>query len=308
MGSIMVNVMKARRVLITGGSGLLGKYLLKTAPGEYDLYPTYNRHNIPSDTRTCPIHMRLESDDSVSDAFYTARPHIVIHAAGQNSVDVCERDFEQHYNVNVCGSYRVMQQCQEHDVDRLVVVSSNAVYRGDSAPYTEDDEMDPLNAYGWAKMLAEHVACHFVHDVLVVRPILMYGWPPDGARGNWATKVVASLRGGTPMRVVDDVVTQPLYAYDCAMAIWELLYRGKSGTYNIAGSTVCSLYEFAGAVARAFGLDIGMIQPAKLSDFSGLAPRPIDTSYLLVRMINAGLMPRLMSTGLRMMKEEETGE
>lgn len=287
-------------VLITGGSGLLGKYLLASVPKKYKVYPTYHRHPIPDG-----YYMDLGSIDSMVQMFQKVRPDVVIHLAGQNSVDACENDFTSCCQINLLGTHLIIMLTNLYGA-RLVLASSNAVYHGDSPPYKEDALLSPVNTYGWCKVMMEREAKHHIDSahLTIVRPIMMYGWPPSGARGNWVTNVVNALTAEKQMRVVEDVITQPLYAADAADAIWKMVQLKWCGTCNLAGATICSLYGFAKEVARVWELDGSLIQPAQLKDFPGLAKRPKNTTYDLGKMKSLGLMPRLDTYGLQMMKAE----
>lgn len=295
------------RVLITGGSGLLGRYLLKTAPKDWDIYPTYCANKQQGKKW---IKMDMIDSASIANAFAVVQPDVVIHAAGDGRVDVVENNFHLYNAVNVCGSFKVFALAYGYKA-KMVYVSSNAVF--DSSQYARDDlaPRHPENMYGHSKHMCE-LALGEQFDfewsaqpnTLVVRPILMYGWPPKGARTNWAVKITDELSRGNHVRMVTDVVTQPLYAGDCAHAIWHLIKCDAVGNVNIGGQTVCDMYHFGRMVASAFDLDKDLILKAKLDDFPGLAPRPRDTHYNLRRMEEYGYKTMSLSTGLYHMVKE----
>lgn len=291
-------------VLITGGTGLLGKYLLATKPEDVRAYATYHRYWVPG----VEYKLELRDRDSIHYLFERTRPDVVIHTAGQGSVDICERDFTQYYNVNIGGAYRIMEECSQHGA-KFVGISTNAVFKGDAAPYDDDDELDPINMYGHSKVCMEMATNHYFKDGgwLIIRPILMYGWPNEDGRKNWANIVDEALRSGKRLKIVSDTRTQPLYARDCAEFIWQVILDGRSGTYNVAGASRLSLYEFTREVARVFGHDPGMIEPVTSDTFPNIAPRPKDTTYTLRRMIQDGYMPGSLGIGLERMRMERYG-
>jgi dTDP-4-dehydrorhamnose reductase len=292
---------RSMRVLITGGSGLLGRYLLKNAPDDVIVKATYKHHP----QLGVDWHMPMEDAERVQQVFSMTKPDIVIHTAGETSVDKCERDFHAGYGVNIGGTYRVMQACLDYGA-KFVGISSNAVYGGDGAPYNEGDPIGPVNYYGHTKVCMETATRHFFNDKcgwLIIRPILMYGWCWPGGRKNWAMRVVGKLRHNMPMKLITDTMTQPLYADDCAKAIWELATFG-SGIYNIGGATKCTLYSFGQVVADVFGLDKTLITRCSSKDFPDMAPRPYDTTYTNRKMKEAGIEPVSIFNGLRRMRRE----
>ena len=64
-------------VLITGASGLLGRYLLLTRPEWAAVTPTYFQHHLSG-----AIRMSMEEPDTIYYAFNRSQPNVVIHLAG----------------------------------------------------------------------------------------------------------------------------------------------------------------------------------------------------------------------------------
>lgn len=292
-----------RSVLITGASGLLGKYLIETAPSGIDAVGTWF-------TSFMPNGYRIDITDKVivNRVFDRVRPHAVIHCAAIGSVDYCETHWQSAWDVNVEGFSNILEAAEAYRA-KVVFVSSNAVYAGDAAPYTEESARIPVNRYGAMKREAEDLLLNYHRDYLIVRPIMLYGWPPVGGRSNWVTRVLESLRNENMTYIVDDTLTQPTYAEDCAKAIWCLLHTGKCGVYNIAGMDRMSLYDMAICVACAWGLDGKSIHPVKSSFFKDLAPRPKDTTYDLTKLWDLDIpeiRPSGLVDGLERMKSVET--
>lgn len=288
-----------KKVLITGGSGLLGRYLLRTAPDEYEVHATYCNNPVPGvrwqmDVRNCA---------QVHKVFDFVQPDIVIHAAGNGSVDRCENSLEAGYGVNIYGTYGVMCAAKECGA-KFVYISSNAVFDGKHAPYAEDDDTNPVNFYGHSKLLVERAVQRFLSDWLIVRPIMLYGWSWPGGRSNWATRVVEMLRHDKQMNVVTDIVTQPTYARDCALAIWKLLDK-DNGIWHVGGRARTWLYTYARIVASVFDLDEGLLHSVGSGYFSDLAPRPRDSTYRISKLLQAGIDMPVLREGLQRMKDEE---
>jgi dTDP-4-dehydrorhamnose reductase len=98
---------------------------------------------------------------------------------------------------------------------------------------------------------------------------------------NW----IESLSNLKPVDVVSDVLTEPLFARDCADIIWKLIKLDASGPVNVSGGVLMSLYDFAILTCEVFGLDQSLINSVKLSSLTQIAPRPNRTSYDLKRLI-----------------------
>ena len=59
----------------------------------------------------------------------------------------------------------------------MLYISTNAVFDGESAPYGEPNRVNPVNAYGRIKLACERLVQDTFERAVVIRPILMYGWP-----------------------------------------------------------------------------------------------------------------------------------
>lgn len=270
--------MTNERVLVTGASGLLGRYLLRTAPKNYNVSGTWCTTFIPSG-------YRLDVTDKVAvervwDKF---QPSIVIHCAAMGSVDYCETHWQDAWNVNVLGTRYILKVAKQNRT-KVVFISTNAVFDGENAPYSESDERCPVNRYGVLKAEAEDWVTKYVSRYLIIRPILLYGWPKTGGRGNWVTHTLDALCYSSRLHIVQDTVTQPTYVEDCANAIWGLLRLGKDGIYHIGGVNRVSLYDFVVRVAHIWNLDEKLIWPVDSDFFKDMAPRPRDTTYDLKKL------------------------
>lgn len=291
------------RVLITGGTGLLGKALLETAPAGWETAASFHKNPPPSEWRDRFLPLQLEEPDSADQLFRKVRPDIVIHAASVGSVDEAERKPEEVRRVNLEGTQRIGRACLRTGA-RLAFISSNAVFDGRRPPYEEEAPLCPINRYGAIKAETEEWIRQSGLKPLIIRPILIYGWPFAGGRDNAVTRWVASLEQGRTIRVANDIVSMPLWAADCAQAVWSALEKELSGIVHVAGQDRVRLDQFARETARAFGLDPELVVPVPSGDLGLPAPRPADTSFIIRKMQDAlGIRPLGIREGLLRMSQ-----
>lgn len=278
------------RVLLTGCSGLLGSYLLKTGDMR-DLFFT-ERFDILDET-------------AVRDAFNDFHPELVIHCAGESRVDHAEQNPGDAWRLNVHGTENLLAASYNWK-SAFVYISTNAVYEGTEAPYSEIDYCNPINVYGKTKLEAERLTLCYRYQATIIRPIFLYGWVNEGKRKNMDARVRDALNKGEHMKVCTDIFTQPTYAGDCARAIWEIAKKQKSPKeiFNVAARNKMSLFKFASEVAKVFGLDGSLLHQAKMDEFFSYAPRPKDTCFNLNKLTNNGIVLKDAQGGLQAMKEE----
>lgn len=140
------------RILLTGGSGLLGKEILKL------------------DTSVlAPSRGELDICDESAVAAYIAgtSPDVVLHAAAVTNNREIEADPSQALDVNIKGTTNIARACLGTGI-RLVYLSTDYVYKGDRGNYAETDEVLPSNLYAWTKLAGE-AAVRTVPNHLIIR-------------------------------------------------------------------------------------------------------------------------------------------
>ena len=294
------------RVLVTGATGLLGRSLIANAPRETDLFAT-SRHasSAQFEAPAVPLDLDLLETSALLGALDSIRPDVIIHAAAEGSVDAVQGHADRFAKLNVSVASQIADWCRVNS-RYLVHISSNAVFGGRSTPYADYDATNPINDYGQLKVDAEVAVSSVLPSALIFRPILMYGWPGPQARTNPVASWVSQLRMDKSLKIVEDVVSQPLACWDAAKAIWRAVGVRSSGPINASGGESLTLYEFALLTAETFELDTSLISGIQSYELDGLAPRPhctmFDNKRLTEELAITPLSPR---QGLQVMRLTE---
>jgi UDP-N-acetylglucosamine 4,6-dehydratase len=138
-------------VLITGGTGFLGKRLAVKLKDDYRviLGARDNKRNLMAQqfSGCAVIPMDVANIESVRDAVVSTRPKIIIHAAATKFVDLAEREPMECIDVNVLGSQNVARVAVDKGVGTVLGVST-------------DKASPPIrNSYGLSKALMERLFC-----------------------------------------------------------------------------------------------------------------------------------------------------
>ena len=266
-------------ILLTGATGLLGSYVVRSWRGSGNLLGIYKgNYNVPDDRNVRYLSVDVRDREKLQRIFEKYPIDVVLHAAGEARVDFCEKNYELAYSANVTGTENIAGMCRAHK-SKMVYISTNAVFDGTKPLYREEDEPNPMNSYGRIKLECEKLVGGSFDDFLIVRPILMFGWNRPQERENVATWILRKLRQGEQIKLVDDIYDNPLYALQSAECIIKLVEKNKKGVYHIGGGDVVNRYQFGLAMAEVFDLDRDLIKPVKNAYFEEIAPRPKDTSY-----------------------------
>ena len=295
-----------RRILITGGTGLLGCSLIETFPGDHEIVSTYVGNYKVEHTETVRYEkIDIRDHDSYSRLFKSFKPNVVIHTASIGSPDYAENNRQITWEINIGGTEKIVSLCEEHEA-KYVYISSNGIYDGNCAPYGESDEAKPVNYYGEIKLAGESIVKGRKIKSAIIRPNILYGWHNPSERSNIVTMAVEKLRRGDTFMGYGDVYVMPLYVEQCAEAIKKIIDENRWETFNIAGRDRVSIFEFIRTAAQVFGLDEAMVKSVGHDYFKGMVPRPRDTSYRTRKMENElKLLPLGIKEGLFKMKETE---
>ena len=168
---------KTGRVAITGGSGLLGAYVVRAFEKQCSL--TVIDRVPPADgIPYCKADIR----DLESVRVALAGHGTVVHLAALDLV--AHAAPEEFVHTNVMGTWHVLQAAREAGVGRVVICSSVAAtgldeYRADCSPLylpiDEEHPRAPIHPYATSKLLVEEVAARFLRagdmEVVCLRPV-----------------------------------------------------------------------------------------------------------------------------------------
>ena len=262
--------MKHIKILITGGSGLLGGKVAELAQARgYEVFSGY-AHNAPGFGRA--VKFNLLDGPAISETIVRLKPEIIIHSAALTDVDRCEREKELAYKINVEGM-RIVSEASKRAGSFLIYISTDYIFDGIRGMYKEGDDPHPLNYYGLTKLLGEEFC-----DGCIARSCVIYGSRPSSGKVNFALWIINSLRSNQPIDVVTDQFITPTLNSNLAAMVLEAGERHLDGTYHLTGASRISRYDFARTVARMLDLDLSLISPCRMEDMKWAAERPKDSS------------------------------
>ncbi len=263
------------KILITGGSGLLGSKLSSIAVAKgYDTYSSYCR-NRPR--YGVPVYLDITNEKQVSKVFEKTKPDVIVHLAALTDVDFCEEEKDLAWKVNAVGTRNIATFARKTRAF-MIFVSTDYVFRGDTGRYTETDTLDPVNFYGMTKVEAEKEVASAGEDWCIARPSVIFGANSLPGRLNFALWIVENLRENNPICVITDQWVSPTLNTNLSDMVLEIVDRRMTGVFHLAGATPVSRFEFAEKIAESFDLDKNLIRPTVLEDMKWKAKRPCNTS------------------------------
>lgn len=232
--------MALKKVVITGGAGLVGQNLVPRLleKGFTDIVAIdKHRTNVEVLRKHHPsiqvICADLASDDGWQDALEGCAALVIGHAQIGGLVS------EEFVRNNIVATERLLDAAISHRIPYIVHISSSVVNSIAVDDYTETKKAQE----------ALVVATGIKH--VVVRPTLMFGWF-DRKHLGWLARFMARVPV-FPIPGSGNYVRQPLYAGDFCNVIVAAIERETTGAYNISGQEKINYVDLIRAVKEASG-------------------------------------------------------
>ena len=216
-------------ILITGGTGILGKELIKLFPDS--IHPTHKE-------------LELSDKDRVLKFVQNNTIDVIIHAAALTGVRECEQDKSKAWKYNVTGTENLVNGFVKYCPNSyFVYISTACVFDGHRGMYTENDIPYPENFYALTKLLGEFIVKK-LSNYLIVR-----------------TNFVAKTEWKYPKAFTDRFGTY-LFSQDVAVGIKSVTDNNLQGIVHIVGNSKMSMHDIAKKLSP-------IVQPMTINDYQG---------------------------------------
>ena len=269
--------LKGKRFLMIGGAGLIGSHavdeLLKEDVSEIRIFDNFTRgreENLANALKDPRVNIfQLGGELMQRDLLNEAMKGIdgVFHFAAMWLLH-CHEFPRSAFEVNIGGTFNVLEAMLNNGVKRLVCSSSASVY-GDAVeePMTEDHPYNNLNFYGATKIAGEHM-CRSLHqrykgtdmhfDFVGLRYMNVYG-PRQDYKGAYIAVIMKMLdaidRGDSPTIMGDGSEAFDFVAVeDCGRAnVCAMKSDATDNFYNVGTGKRTSLKELAEMIVEITG-------------------------------------------------------
>lgn len=223
----------AKRILLTGGSGFLGQYLVeRLLNGGYEVTCILRRKS----SRVCKgvniVYADIQKEIPQS-AF--SGISIVIHAASESHLP----DWKTNYMTNVIGTKNIIKACKNNKIRKLIYISSINV------------KMRNKGSYGKTKKMAEICVRKSGLDFVVIRPSMIYG-----AGDSNLSKTISIVKAFPIVPIIGsgNALMQPVYVEDVVEAVSQCLKQDvRKKIYNIVGPESFTFNEYIDMILQQIG-------------------------------------------------------
>lgn len=259
------------KVLILGGSGMLGHKLWQVLASRFESYVTFRssfdkyRHYDLFDPTRVVEQVSAENFESVAQALATVRPAVVINCIGIIKQVPEAQDPLVSISINALFPHRLAQACRNAGI-RLIHVSTDCVFSGRKGAYIEEDLPDPCDLYGRTKLLGEVVTdgCLTLRTSIIGRELAsahgLFEWF-FRQRGNTVNGYTRAIYSGFPTLILAELIGDIIEKYPTLSGLWHI------------SSEPISKYALLFLIKEIFKLDIRIVK-----DSTFFCDRSLDSS------------------------------
>jgi dTDP-4-dehydrorhamnose reductase len=267
------------RLLVTGGAGFLGIHLLQQAR-YFTATGTLHRTAATSIPNVSFHVCDLQQEQEVRFLLDRVRPEIIIHTA-------CSDQGGNLSAIAQAAGLLAIQSAKQRI--RFIHLSTDQVFDGTAAPYTETSAPCPIHPYGTAKAQAEDLVRSLNPKALIVRTSLLYGLrTPD----RQTKRLIQAIQTGESYRLFTDEFRCPIWVENLAEALLELARNNYAGILNLGGPKALNRWELGMELLEHFLIkptpniqkgtieESGLVRPPNLTLDSSSAQQTLHVSLL----------------------------
>jgi len=270
------------RLLVTGAAGLLGGHLLRPATKHFTVAGTLHQTAAAAVPEVSFHICDLQQPDQVKNLLDRVQPDVIIHTA-------CSGQGEG-LNAILPAAGLLTMHTRERGI-RFIHLSTDHVFDGAAAPYTEDSPTNPITPYGKVKAQAEELITSLHSKATIVRTSLLYDLRnPD----RHTAQLIQTRQTGEPYRLFSDEYRCPIWVENLAEALLELATKNYEGILHLGGPERLNRWELGMKLLQHFGITptpniqpgtmerSGLVRPKDLTMDSSRAQQLLFTTFLQI--------------------------
>jgi dTDP-4-dehydrorhamnose reductase len=249
------------KVLVIGSDGQLGLEFQKIS-NSYDSLSW-----VFSTIKTLDL-LKL---DTISSFLNDINPSVIINCAAYTNVDKAEIEFDKADLINH-KAIDVISKWTSLNKKKLIHISTDYVFDGlSNMPFFENSKTKPVNEYGSSKLKGEIACLKNDPNSIVIRTSWLY----SSFGKNFVKTMIDLMKKYNSVKVVNDQIGSPTYAYDLVKVILKLIvnYKNESGLFHYSNEGEISWFEFAKSIKEIYNLNCEIIGVSS-KEFKTLAKRP----------------------------------
>lgn len=254
------------KILITGGSGLLGQYLNLELSKEFDILTLYNS-NAGNCKEFNSAKLDITNKTELKKIFNNFKPDVVVHAAAiSHPVLPKHISPKEVYQLNVETTKNIAELCDTFR-SKLIYTSTDLVYAGyRGSMLKEDAKLVPLTLYAETKLMGEVKIQQTFDNYIILRTALLFGVGLNHSTNHFH-KMLLDLKQKKEVKLFIDQYRTPLSIKEASNIIRKLIkLEIKSEGINFGGPERLSRYDLGERLCELTKLDKNILVKIKMDD------------------------------------------
>ena len=253
------------RIFVTGGAGFIGTHLCKKLTTLYQVTVYDNFSNSNKEIFPDMKNLTLIVGDILDSTklFDSMKNHdIVIHLAAKTDVIDSIINPDKTFETNVQGTQNILDSCKYHNISKIILTSSAAVYQNSTNSVDETSSTKPLSPYGQSKLDMEKITIQSKINYSILRLFNVYG---NGQTTGVIVNFEKNILANKPLIIFGDgeAIRDFIHIDDVVDGI-ILSMKSASGIYNIASGNGTSIADLAKLLIELSGKNSKIVyQPAR---------------------------------------------
>ena len=252
------------KILITGGAGFIGRYLVDFLSDDHEVTIYDNLSNSSKANIEFLIKKGIEFvNEDILDYEKLQKSctgfDMIVHLAAKSDVvdSVVHPDFTN--EVNIVGTENIIKCCIENKIEKLIFASSSAVYEDSKISINETSKTNPLSPYGKSKLIAEEkikeMSKKYGINAISLRMFNVFGKGQNDQYYGVVSKFVENISKGKPLEINGDGkqtrdfigILDVVEAFNCAIKT----IKGKKGdVFNIGTGKSITINELVKMIQK----------------------------------------------------------
>lgn len=241
-----------KRVLIIGGSGLLGTHWIIKEKNNLFFYANIHKKLIKN-YKVNKIYLNLKNKKIISNFLKDKNIDFVINASGITNVEKCEKLKKKSYFVNYTIPRNLVYGCKINDIPLIHISTDHLFSSKKKIKFLETSKPRPINYYAKTKFYAENYIKLNLEKYIIIRTNF---FSLLNTRLTFLHRIFLLEKKNTlKLSLWNNVFYTPVHASTVIDIAHFLLKKKKYGIFNVSSNKILSKFSFYSLIKKFFKLN-----------------------------------------------------